>query len=82
MRTVSAISSALCPVQILFAPSNMAPLSNDWRRKTPQNVPKIKKNLISKIKNIFETLIQSCSFSLTYFRKLFFHLNKSFCQHL
>ena len=39
IKTVSAISSALCPVTILSAFINMAPRSSAWRRNTPQNVP-------------------------------------------
>ena len=38
MSTVSAMSSALWPVTILFTPSSIAPRSRAWRRKTPQKV--------------------------------------------
>lgn len=47
IKTVSAISSALWPVTILFAPKRIAPLSNAYLLKTPQKVqlpfkPKLK----------------------------------------
>ena len=36
--TVSAMSSALCPVASLAAPTRVAPRSSAWRRNTPQKV--------------------------------------------
>jgi len=38
INTVSAMSSALCPVTILLTPNKRAPRSNACLRKTPQNV--------------------------------------------